>query len=402
MSSTAGDAAISLEETNKLREKLGLAPLATEDQIDENESSGEEQYDTREDTHKPADNLYARKKDLDLKEKLIHSKEQRQMKNKLSKLNDLGKDKSNDNLDDWISKINSNSEQGNYNKYSNKYPNSSSDLDKTHENLTVQHDAEQFDVNQDVILTLKDSNILENNEVNTKEDILVNVNMVDNESAIKNIKARSQATSSGYNPYEADLENKNILSKYDEIIEGPQKKQFKIADYKAEAPFSETLYDRVKSDIYSLEDIQQETSNYLTNIEIKRIKKSKKKKIRKHNTGEEDSYNVLNDQSMQKNEINDGQQQFTKFQKTTENIFKKIDDRSDEVFAKIEKLNESKNAHRDEDTDKVELDATKEFLNSISSNTKSSDSAKKNIVEWEISEQKKQAQDKSIFMVKNF
>ena len=49
--------------------------------------------------------------------------------------------------------------------------------------MTVEHDLENFGEGRDVIMTLKDSKILDEESGKAEGDTLVNVNMVDNERA---------------------------------------------------------------------------------------------------------------------------------------------------------------------------------------------------------------------------
>ena len=77
---------LSIEETNKLRIKLGLKPLQVDD-----EASGEGGGVTKEDefVHKPAEDLWNKKKQDEIRQKLLIAKEKRLQQKKLSKVSIL-------------------------------------------------------------------------------------------------------------------------------------------------------------------------------------------------------------------------------------------------------------------------------------------------------------------------
>src|SRR5699024_7527018 len=54
--------------------------------------------------------------------------------------------------------------------------------------LRVEHDVDSFAEERDVILTLKDKGVLDEDE----EDVLVNVNMIDNEKYKKNVENKKK------------------------------------------------------------------------------------------------------------------------------------------------------------------------------------------------------------------
>ena len=75
-----GDVSLSIEDTNKLRAKLGLKPLEGLGGEDKKESSASSK---KEDVHVPAVNLSSVRKQKEMKEKLEQSKERRKIKEKL-------------------------------------------------------------------------------------------------------------------------------------------------------------------------------------------------------------------------------------------------------------------------------------------------------------------------------
>lgn len=73
---------LSIEETNKLRIKLGLKPLQLNDGADtEGGTSKEEEF-----VHKPAEDLWNKKKQDEIRQKLLIAKEKRLQQKKLAKV----------------------------------------------------------------------------------------------------------------------------------------------------------------------------------------------------------------------------------------------------------------------------------------------------------------------------
>lgn len=91
---------LSIEETNKLRAKLGLKPLA----VSKTGGDGKIKDDLGEFYHKPAASLSAKAKQEKLKQKLSDHREKRQLENKLSKVKLLGESDSDDDAVAWVKK----------------------------------------------------------------------------------------------------------------------------------------------------------------------------------------------------------------------------------------------------------------------------------------------------------
>ncbi|XP_054847838.1 U4/U6.U5 tri-snRNP-associated protein 1 isoform X2 [Eublepharis macularius] len=243
--SSSGDASsLSIEETNKLRAKLGLKPL--EVNVIKKETGSKEDPVAAE-----VINPILLKQREEIREKLAAAKEKRLLNQKLGKIKSLGED--DPWLDDtaaWIERSRKLQlekemaekraklleemdqefgisslveEEFGQNKKVNY---SSRDL----KGLTVEHTIDSFQEGETVILTLKDKGVLEEEG----GDVLVNVNIVDKEKAKKNVELRKKKAE--YKPYEEEesvddmvvYKHKNILSKYDEEIEGEKKKSFKL------------------------------------------------------------------------------------------------------------------------------------------------------------------------------
>ncbi|XP_077679072.1 U4/U6.U5 tri-snRNP-associated protein 1 isoform X2 [Eretmochelys imbricata] len=240
---SSGDASLSIEETNKLRAKLGLKPLEV--------STIKKEVGSKEDpVAAEVINPIVLKQREEIREKLAAAKEKRLLNQKLGKIKSLGED--DPWLDDtaaWIERsrklqvekelaekraklleemdqefgISSLVEEEFGQKKKDHY--SSRDL----QGLTVEHTIDSFEEGKTVILTLKDKGVLQE-----EDDVLVNVNIVDKEKAKKNVELRKKKPE--YRPYEEEesvddmaiYKHKNVLSKYDEEIEGEKKKSFKL------------------------------------------------------------------------------------------------------------------------------------------------------------------------------
>ncbi|XP_073514547.1 U4/U6.U5 tri-snRNP-associated protein 1 [Phyllobates terribilis] len=300
--SSGGDSSLSIEETNKLRAKLGLKPLEL--------STAKTESGTKEDPVAAAViNPLILRQQQELREKLAAAKEKRMLNQKLGKIKSLGEDELW--LDDtaaWIERSRKlqvekdkaekrakllaemDEEFGVSNlveeEFGQKKNYSSQDL----QGLTVEHNLESFTEGRTVILTLKDKGVLDEDD----SDVLVNVNMIDKEKADKNVELKKKRPD--YKPYEEEesvddmvmFRHKSVLSKYDEEIEGEKKKSFRLesggtADGSWEKELQnirQTLHNQAQSlDVPAL----RLASEYYTSEEMVSFKKTKirVKKIRK-------------------------------------------------------------------------------------------------------------------------
>eukprot|EP00058_Branchiostoma_floridae_P024547 XP_002610037.1 hypothetical protein BRAFLDRAFT_238017 [Branchiostoma floridae] len=235
-----GEGALSIEETNKLRAKLGLKPLDVADAEDKTEN--------KEDVHAPAINLGEKKKADELREKMKAMREKREMNKKLGKIKALGDDDELDDVTAWVERSRKLQiekdkaakrarmleemdeefgigslveEELGVNKPKNY---SARDL----AGMTVEHSEESFLEGQSVILTLKDKGVL-----NTEDDVLMNYNLLEKEKALKNVEAKKKKPD--YKPYdEGEVDEfgvfkpKEILDKYNEEIDGEKKSSFQL------------------------------------------------------------------------------------------------------------------------------------------------------------------------------
>ncbi|KAL7671456.1 hypothetical protein ACOME3_006354 [Neoechinorhynchus agilis] len=148
--------------------------------------------------------------------------------------------------------------------------------------LEVGHNANDFIIGQSVILTLKDVQVLDD-----AEDILENVNMVEAEKAEKRAKFK-KLPSQGYNPYDA---GDCILAKYDEVIEGGQKRKvgFVIGNEDVGSKTDDDSGLKKTGALESLAFKLTQASDYLSNEEVLKFKRPKKKakKVKERYVSEE-------------------------------------------------------------------------------------------------------------------
>lgn len=252
----AGDS-LSIVETNKLRAKLGLKPLEVDSDKKASSSSkpkaDAEGNQLRKDEwgefyHKPAKNTAEKLQAEKLREKFRQNKEKRALETKMKSTKTLGEeDEEGDDVSNWVQKnrqkeklkeeaarraklleemddqfgVGDLVQQETRREQKKLY--STSNL----KGLRVDHDVDQFTEGKTVILTLKDQEVLDEEN----GDTLVNVNMIDDERYRKNIDNKKlNPNQYGYNVYDEEVDafgdpvQRNILSKYDEEIKGATKK----------------------------------------------------------------------------------------------------------------------------------------------------------------------------------
>lgn len=242
--SASGDASLSIEETNKLRAKLGLKPL----DLNENKKElGTKEEPLVAETINPVHI----KQQAEMREKLAALKEKRLLNQKLGKVKALGDEEPW--LDDtaaWVERSRKlakekelaekraklleemDEEFGVSNLVEQEFAQEKRDSYSSNhlKGLKVQHKMDSFREGETVVLTLQDKGVLEE-----KEDVLVNVGLVDKEKAEKNVELKKKKPD--YKPYEEEesvddmlvFKPKSVLSKYDEEIEGEKKKSFRLS-----------------------------------------------------------------------------------------------------------------------------------------------------------------------------
>ncbi|KAK0177484.1 hypothetical protein PV328_001534 [Microctonus aethiopoides] len=305
----SSQASLSIEETNRLRAKLGLKPL----EVDSGPSKDEPNKikdDLGEFYHKPAQNTSEIARSEKIKDKLTLHKQKRQIEANLLKTKLLTEDDSDDDANAWVEKnrrlqdekkkaearaklLDQLDEEFGIEELvkedvRNERRTAYSDRDL--HGLKVEHNIENFVEGQTVILTLQDKGVLEEGK-----DILVNVNMKDDELYKRNtlIKAKKP----GYDAYDEDnfdelgLPKNQVLEKYDEEIDGEKKQSFVLGvdDAKEiQQRRSEIIKQRLANkrlETLKTADLKL-ASEYYNEEELAKFKKPKKKlrKIRKNKT----------------------------------------------------------------------------------------------------------------------
>ncbi|XP_059049585.1 U4/U6.U5 tri-snRNP-associated protein 1 [Achroia grisella] len=310
--STTAQESLSIEETNKLRAKLGLKPLEV---AEKPADDGKIKDDLGEFYHKPATNITQQKKSEKIREKLEERREKRKLEQKLQTTL-LAEESDDEDAIAWVKKTRE------IEKQKSEAAKRAAMLDEMDSvfgvsalveederearadrygaahlrGLRVAHDVDALGDEREIVLTLADKEVL----AEDAEDVLVNVNIVDDERYKKNIEQRKKAKA-GYQAYddEADMEaaalgyQKPVLSKYDDEIDkdkAEKRRGFFIGDEDAiEAKrFKEMMRRSVASGPERrLESLQlpelQLAADYMDHHEIQaKFKKSKRKgKIRK-------------------------------------------------------------------------------------------------------------------------
>uniref|UniRef100_A0A182TCL2 Uncharacterized protein n=1 Tax=Anopheles maculatus TaxID=74869 RepID=A0A182TCL2_9DIPT len=319
----AGDA-LSIEETNKLRAKLGLRPLevGTGSKSGDGSKGGEQENnemlkdDWGEFYHKPAKNLSEKTQEEKIREKLKERREKRAIEDKLKRLKTLGEEEDVDDLKNWVAKtrdkdrlkkeaderarlldqmdeelVSGGTELDSAGRGARSARGGAfakgSYRDRDLEGLRVEHDVEAFTEGRQVILTLKDANVLDEEA----GDTLVNVNMIDDERYKRNIENRkANPQHYGYDVYCQDdvdefgmPKQREVLGKYNEEIEGQRKSSFVIgSNAEQEAQEKRRLLEiKTKLEKKKLDSLETTpltlVSDYFTETELSSFKKPKKK-----------------------------------------------------------------------------------------------------------------------------
>lgn len=252
----AGDS-LSIDETNKLRAKLGLKPLETDKSAASTSSSSKPKVNAEgnklhkdewgEFYHKPANNIAEKLHADKLREKFRQNKEKRALEKKLKSAKTLGEDDEDDDVTNWVDKSREKEKQK---QEAQRRAKILEDMDnefgvdnlveeeirrekkkiysENHlKGLRVDHDVGEFAEGKTIILTLKDQGVLDEENADT----LINVNIVDEERYRKNVDNKLlNPNHYGYNVYQEEVDefgmpiHRNVLSKYDEEIAGSSKK----------------------------------------------------------------------------------------------------------------------------------------------------------------------------------
>lgn len=301
----AAQTSLSIEETNKLRAKLGLKPLDVDNVPKDDPNKIKD--DLGEFYHKPAPNVNEKLRTQKLKEKISIQKQKRQMEANLAKVKPLGECDSDDDTKAWIDKTRRLEEEkkkaeerakmldqldeefgiGGLVKEEIHTARNTAYTEKDLKGLKVEHSVDNFEEGKTVILTLKDQGVLDE-----ESDVLVNVNINDDERYKRNVLNKIKKP--GYDAYDDDnfdefgAPKKTVLEKYDEEIEGIKKDNFILGTNNAEQ-VKQRKVEIVKQRLANkrLESLQlaepKLASEYYNDEELAKFKKTKKK-VRKIRT----------------------------------------------------------------------------------------------------------------------
>ena len=293
---------LSIEATNELRAKLGLKPLEVDD---DSKKKSDDPMDA--DVHAPPINLAEEKRSSDLREKMAQMREKRRINMLLNKVKPITAEDSDD--DDsafsWVMKCRKADEER---KKAEQTAKLLEDLDKEFgvgdlvveefgskkskgygakdlKGMKIEHSQEGFVSGKNIILTLKDKGVLDE-----EDDVLINVNMIDDEKAAKNVENKKKKPD--YKPYDEPemdeygmLRPKEVLEKYDEEIEGQKREHFTIGSGGRYEADHERRMDEIRTKLREQQDtlsLAQPTlaTEFYTATEMESFKKSKKKKVR--------------------------------------------------------------------------------------------------------------------------
>ncbi|GFG38346.1 hypothetical protein Cfor_05693 [Coptotermes formosanus] len=312
--SSKSDQSLSIEETNKLRARLGLKPLRIEDipAFKEDGTEVKKEVDKEGGTdmgefvHKPAENLSQKAHTEKVKQRLMEHKDKRQIESKLAHIKPLGEsDEDDDSAQAWVSRSRTLQEER---VQAEKRAKALEELDaefgvgdlvedemrnerrqayssRDLRGLKVEHAVDRFSEGKTMILTLKDQGVLDEGG-----DVLVNVNMVDDERYKKNVEKKKQKPNlHGYDVYGegTELEDRpSVLSKYDEEIQGEKVSSFTLGEEMSEAAQRKKLQ-AVREKLHGKTLVSldlpapQLASEYYTEEEMSVKFKKPKKKVRK-------------------------------------------------------------------------------------------------------------------------
>ncbi|CAH0714097.1 unnamed protein product, partial [Brenthis ino] len=295
---------LSIQETNKLRAKLGLKPLEVAEKPAED---GKIKDDLGEFYHKPAANLSRQRAADKLRERLAERREKRHIENKLQTTL-LAEASDDDDASAWVKKSRDIEKQK---QEAAKRAAALDELDAEFgvgallaeeargerqrayapaqlRGMRVAHDLQALPDEHTTVLTLADKEVL----AEDGEDVLVNVNIVDDEKYKKNISERKKARA-GYQAYDEEAEAaaalglpRAVLAHYDDA---PAPAGFRIGD---DAAHAAALQDAKRAQLAAitpgkrLESLQRAelrlARDYLDEQEMTQFKKVKRKgKIRK-------------------------------------------------------------------------------------------------------------------------
>ncbi|XP_069752335.1 LOW QUALITY PROTEIN: U4/U6.U5 tri-snRNP-associated protein 1 [Narcine bancroftii] len=304
--SAGGNASLSIEETNKLRAKLGLKPLEVQESK-KSESGTKENPEVV-----PAINPIVSKEQEDIRVKLAALKEKRLLNQKLGKVKCLGDDDAW--LDDAVAWVEKSRKLQKEKEMADKRAKLLEEMDEEFgvsnlieeelrtqkqtaytsqdlKGLTVQHDIKAFQEGEAVVLTLKDRGRKTSDIDGGRGDVFQGVGVGKRNVRLPQCFQNQPRVSrndhqNGHNPNA--FKSKSILSQYDEEIEGEKKKSFRLqAGGWADGSWEQELQriqQTLRDQAQTLELPQTRlASEFYTEEEMVTFKKTKRrvKKIRK-------------------------------------------------------------------------------------------------------------------------
>lgn len=288
---------LSIEETNKLRISLGLKPLEV-DGVSGGRSSSDSKVAPMktEEVFVKTENISDRLEAEKMREKVQVQREKRILQSQLRSIRHLGDESDSEGEDAlvWIQKSRElekqkaearareemdeeiqRQEEERMIQRQNAY------RERDLKGLTVGHSLDTIKEGTQLILTLRDSDLLDQDAT---EDILENVNILDEERAAENV-LNKRLGKRDYNPYD-DGQDVSLLSKYDQTIHGKKQETFKLGTNVEEGRLG-TNREEVKLDrrLVSLDEGPTAdlhglrfASEYYTEEEMKKFRKPKRVK----------------------------------------------------------------------------------------------------------------------------
>ncbi|CDH54928.1 sart-1 protein [Lichtheimia corymbifera JMRC:FSU:9682] len=285
---------ISIEETNALREKLGLPPLAQD--AEQPADPDQEAFDN-----------YQKKKEQDEKEAKAEEIRARIEKSKnrkkhLEKLQGKGLGEASEGTDDALDWVKKSRQRQRERELAKRRAREQDEMDETFQEydasalsgLKVAHELTEFNEGSEMILTLKDRGILD--EDDEQADELSNIQLEERERLRKNLDAKKKKP--GYNPYDDEEftlggAKKSILPQYEEEAkaQGFAIGQNGAVQIVSEEEKKKRVAEKLKEQTLDYEKMQ-EIKDYYTqdevNLSFKKPKKKKKKNKLRKRTPDED------------------------------------------------------------------------------------------------------------------
>ncbi|KAI2611540.1 SART-1 protein [Hypoxylon fragiforme] len=342
--------AASIEETNRLRVSLGLKPLpvpgASGPQFKEKASTPDEEaastLETREaaayDNYKKLQDAEAARKRRD--EKAAAVKKARDAAKRFESLQGKGLgDADDDEVDTKAWLINQKKRQKQIEKarkleaeLAAAEAEAAAAIQYTSRDLAgvkVGHELGAFEEGDEQILTLKDSNVLGEDE--EEGDELENVNLREQERLNKKLELKKKKPV--YDPNAVDESGEgNFLAQYDEEISGVKSKKFTLDGFgntiqadNQDGPSQSHHRQKINLDFLK-EDQPQAASDYLdiSEVKVKKPKKKKTKSTRQRPVGEDDIFPMPPAEEDQSMDIDSGAGFVSKKRKTDDTAF--VDD----------------------------------------------------------------------------